>query len=753
MTNKLERIPHVSAGDVEREQYVDPNAPAVGRWYWLKLTVEKRRQVGERKNGEPKWEDYSVEIEQLACVTHVGSNFATLTWPTLDSYSENHRTMSTRVHFDTFEERCRPERDPKTVIDGFTRTHQQKALFLMEQVQEITERLALGVGKQSSSESGSQLAVVGAGKEGLKKYEAALVKAKDKELPELFKQISKENQSIAMWMVASLIPMQAQAEGLKPLVKAINSRIFNVELYAGLVETVTQVKEGLPAPSTEKIHLFQRRHYMDEECLANYETGGMVFEDIGEFDEWLTRQDNLDRILPKPRCVVAFRVRRYKKAREAESISDLLSISLKEKQDELTFLYMRNGQRVYRLATGIEFDEQLFPDPERAHLRGKLYVNGTTLITEGEYLERKETYARQRKEMAADIRSARRRKIPKGGKWNEHEVKPDGTKAQVVRHYGYPRIRDEAYGYTPFTPAHINYDDIRAKMQADIESHNRIVLILQGLLDRSMVFHPHPRLNLMVEKDFQAALELVYDDSRAIAPGEAPDFEAYRVKLNAQLKPGDVVVGQEDEWLKYEAERYRNDSRRYYNRRDSWEKERYQPPGNPGPGYLARCVSVTRTGKVTFKWQRERQTPKSRKWWKYGHQQDIIPCSFTVDASKVFNVSAYKPGDFKRFYADPRTRADYVKWAPLLLAAEEWHAGNRTLAPAFGATECESINGMVEREDYGLYKARDERRKKRKQRKAAALDVRNVENPPVEEPDEPEDEDVVEDEDDSDSDD
>ena len=43
----------------------------------------------------------------------------------------------------------------------------------------------------------------------------------------------------------------------------------------------------------------------------------------------------------------------------------------------------------------------------------------------------------------------------------------------------------------------------------------------------------------------------------------------------------------------------------------------------------------------------------------------------------VDSVDAYKPGDFKISFNDPRTRADYVKWAPFLLAAEDYHAGKR----------------------------------------------------------------------------
>lgn len=30
------------------------------------------------------------------------------------------------------------------------------------------------------------------------------------------------------------------------------------------------------------------------------------------------------------------------------------------------------------------------------------------------------------------------------------------------------------------------------------------------------------------------------------------------------------------------------------------------------------------------------------------------------------------PGDYKQFYEDPCTRLDYLRWAPLLLAAENY---------------------------------------------------------------------------------
>ena len=54
----------------------------------------------------------------------------------------------------------------------------------------------------------------------------------------------------------------------------------------------------------------------------------------------------------------------------------------------------------------------------------------------------------------------------------------------------------------------------------------------------------------------------------------------------------------------------------------------------------------------------------------------MVRATIKLPLDKLFNVSAYKPGDFKQFFKDPRTRARYLEWAPMLLSAEEFHAGN-----------------------------------------------------------------------------
>ena len=53
-----------------------------------------------------------------------------------------------------------------------------------------------------------------------------------------------------------------------------------------------------------------------------------------------------------------------------------------------------------------------------------------------------------------------------------------------------PGVRPEL-GYRcfePFDPSSVHFDDIAAKVREDQDHHNRVALILQGLLDRSRYF-------------------------------------------------------------------------------------------------------------------------------------------------------------------------------------------------------------------------------------------------------------------------
>jgi hypothetical protein len=56
---------------------------------------------------------------------------------------------------------------------------------------------------------------------------------------------------------------------------------------------------------------------------------------------------------------------------------------------------------------------------------------------------------------------------------------------------------------------------------------------------------------------------------------------------------------------------------------------------------------------------------------------------FTTTKDRLFNASAYTPGDYKLFLSDPRTLAEYEKWAPFLLGSEDFAAGKRHAGASF----------------------------------------------------------------------
>jgi hypothetical protein len=655
MSDKLRKDPDIKTGSV-----IEGDTPEVGQWYWVD---------GEDHRGKPKrW---------LGCVVRLGSNYVKL--------EAAPGGGSARVHNDEFWDECIFEPNPDDYIDSKIQHYQDEVHRLMGRVKEVTARLAVAPSPELHSGDETQaLAIRNAGDADMDTYKADLVKAKEDLLPDLFREIKDANSSLAEWMSAKVIPLQAQAADMQDVVKTIEDRIFSVTLYAGLTEQVVRVLDGDPAPLTTKIHLMQRRCYMDEECLARYEAGGMEFDDIGDFDAWLTRPENFDRLLPFPRTIVSFQVRREDKHRETVNLSDFLRIMDAKAADKLTFLYIRNGGQLFRMRTSLEFGEKLFPDMDKAQLDGggqiwaKVdYGQIKGLISDNEYWGIQEEHKRKLKAWKikqaayeASLATPEAKAKAKAKGYSE----PDGSCTNLP----WPGSEPGAYSYhkyVPFNSDSVLYDDMVAKIADDIKQHNRIALILQGLLDRSPVLHPHPPWQLWSSDGFQAALRLVYDESRTLPAGPLPDFKAYRERLNRKLKTGSVTVGQDDAWTRHEAEKECRRLDDDYRNRSDYRPTRFRPYGNPGPGIVAAIAKFgKKSGKCSYAWQRDRQTAV------YEGEDTTIRTTFTTVVGKVLNIDAYTPGDFHQFFDDPRTRAKYLQWAPLLLVAEDYHAGKREAA-------------------------------------------------------------------------
>lgn len=680
----------------------------LGQWYWVKF--RRRRQVrvnpapddpvdsgydieydAERKDDEeaseeaageddeePQWRTVEEEYEALCCVVDIGSNHVKVEYPSGD----RHRHVATRIHFDRFYARCRHEPDPAGAIRKERDRWIAESRRLLGAIQQVCQRLGVGqslkIGMQPDPTGQGTYTLAALNRQpDVESYREQLILAKDEELPTLYKELKEAQTEAARWMQAELLPLYAQQKEMREIVEEVEGRVFNVRLYAGLIEDIVTVCKGEPAPIGSKLHVMQRRHYMDEECLLAYETGGMEFSGIARFDAWLARPANFARLLPHPRTVLAFRVRRHGKYRGNLSLHPFVRFDL-ENADKLTFLYIRNGERLYRLSTELDFGHKLFPDTSvfssGQPLWARVEYNNSVgeFITQGDYEERQKEVARLREKEAAQQRLA--------DQWAQEHPEADEFDNPHRRYSGRADDKQRALDdYQPFDPSSVWFDDMHAAIAEEVRQYNRIALLLQGLFDRSEVLHPHPPVRLWDASGFDAALVLVRDSDRALYPGPPPDLDAYLERINSTLGEGSVTFGQYRFWGRQEATRENarrlNLPHRYRDR--ECELTFYEPWGNPGPGDLARIVKWRkRARKARYEWTRERQVGT----WEHGRREPI-PCSLEVPATELFNVSAYRPGDYKPFFEDPRTREQYLEWAPMMLLAEEYHAGNRRVGP------------------------------------------------------------------------
>ena len=133
-------------------------------------------------------------------------------------------------------------------------------------------------------------------------------------------------------------------------------------------------------------------------------------------------------------------------------------------------------------------------------------------------------------------------------------------------------------------------------------------------------------------------------------------------ELNATLKVGSITVGQRHEWL--------NIKKEVYKPHDGWEeiKPNIYAREYEGVGYIDTVDRISKNS-VTYYWY----APRKRHY--VYHSPDTVKKTFRTTTDKILNIDAYKAGDYKKFFNDIRTRMEYLKWAPLLLAAEDFLAG------------------------------------------------------------------------------
>jgi hypothetical protein len=612
--------------------------PDVGQWFWV-------------AEEDSKW---------LGCVVLVGSNFVKLCGPYSGSSS-----YQARIHFNNVESSLTFVPDCKSVLAQHIRKAQDKVSSLMAEVQALTE--SLGISPLQRVEhlkdaSGTALATM-ANAVDIDGYKQSLNLANKETIPKLKDSLRKATEVLVAWLKAETIPLLAMAEQSTEVSSAITDRVFSLELYAGLVETAVQFATGTPPAVDEKLRVFQRMLFCDEEALLAYDDGGMDIKNIGAFQDWLSRPENRDRLLPFGRCLLAMRVRRSIKARDSGgSIFRLFDNAGLSESDKWTYLFVRNGENLYRISTAIEFDELIFPDRTSFDPSEPMMIK--MFAGRVDKMIPRRTYDSLSAEHAL--------KVAEKNKWiadNPIDAwkanNPNKSYSFAIPHeYSGSDFRPS--DWAPFDNTNVYFDEALAKVGDEIKKYNRVAIIIQGIFDRSTCLAPHLPVRSWTPQGFAQAIELIYDGA-TLTFGDPPCFEDYMAQCNAKIDVDSVLIGQEKAWLEREAEiENRRISNSWRSTPETYRPKQFKPYGDEGPGYLARPSKVQkRAGRAVFHWFRKARTRSYE-------ELPPVRATITVSFDYLFNVSAYKQGDYKQFFRDPRTREQYLKWAPMLLAAEDY---------------------------------------------------------------------------------
>ena len=558
--------------------------------------------------------------DRIAVITHVGSNYVEVAWPTLyldyrHRPEVNHATL--RLHND--ELHClTPLAQEKitSLLADMTASAQEEVASLTRRADMLVERQIPTQDTQDAMDSGALIALNGCQSPAAVKQ--GLIEVRDTALPEIYRNIGIATGRIKMGMEFQVMALLANVRPLQDMVSTVQAKLFTLELYAGIHENVRQFQSGATASAQDKLTILQRMVYMDEESLLDYQAGGMDYQSVDEWDEWLARPDNLKRVMPFPKTMMIARVRRFNKDRETHTISDIFVNIAAEKADKKTFIYIRNGDNLFRIDTAIDFGAKAFPDPESISLT---------------------------EEMVFEIFCSEvRRIIP------ARQAEAEGDR----------------YGrWHALNPTSVYYDDAMKMRKSEIDAFRRFGLILQGLFDRSDILKPCHAVKLWEDESFAQNVRLILDSDRTLYQGDAPDFESYRSQLNAQATEDSVFIGQKDYWLRREAEKENERQQRDCRIKRPTIYKRFQPENDPGPKLMCSGTAL-RGGKVSFGWDKLSEARGGDR---------IVRKSISVPLSELLNISAYRKGDFKRFFADPRTREHYMQWAPLLLGAEDYLSG------------------------------------------------------------------------------
>jgi hypothetical protein len=384
---------------------------------------------------------------------------------------------------------------------------------------------------------------------------------------------------------------------LQEMIRQLEEGIWTVNLYLGRDERIVTLRKGDAAPADTPIHIRQLVLSMDEEAAIHAESGGLDFENVETFDEWLLQsEEHIEQVIPDTKGIVAIRPR----AETSRDYGSLAANIAAQEADKHTYFLIRNGDALYRIWTDYSVGDTVVPTADEFT---KLF---------------------------------RRRKWGIGKEDEFEEIEPGSWE----------------------------YEEAEERAETRQRHYMRMGLVLQGLVDRTAIFHPLPDggVNfLSAESHSEGTVRFIMDAEQTVGTGREP-FDAWLLRVNSELRPGMRIVGAFTGEVWRDANSYSHEGSLRYGH------SRLQPSSAQAPeSYIPLTIDGRKGDYLTVKFKRE-----DKRWDRWdGRVEYKTRASILLRPEDRFIIAIdFAEVEVMEEYLRARTeRHEYLTLFPLLKAA------------------------------------------------------------------------------------
>ncbi len=404
-----------------------------------------------------------------------------------------------------------------------------------------------------------------------------------------------------------LVSEQSRALAIKvkemgEMMSQMEEAIWTINLYLGKNEEIHILRKGTPAPVEEKIVIRQNVLFMDEESALFARNDGMDVQNIEDFDRWLMENEKHLTQILPDQKGIVA----LRIRRTGKKYEDpWKSIQLNNANLTYTYFLIKNGENLYRVYVDIVAGKYLFP-------------------------------------RIADFEDLL---------WTYETDKNDPE---------HPSVR------VPLKPGSKAYMRAMESAEETRKDCLRVILVLQGLMDRTPIFKPMPvsQINLCDPKHCMEWLTLIYESENIITDGR-PTFHEWQKTINDQIDVGHRIIGLFDYTAELRGRQY--ETGRIYPRTADY----------PDSMILHTIEELEDATKYVFRYQRTGETvysPRKSDGWNYprGHTPEVrARCYVRKNDKFMIDFDAATLEEFTYYQTHRQSRKEYKDMIPLLEVAVE----------------------------------------------------------------------------------